>query len=58
MKTGTMMLRFHTVGTTLHEKTRLKKARRASCHHGKLSLSREYGRPSSPTAESLQSVSA
>ena len=50
LMTGTMTMRFHRVGTALHEKTRLKKLRIVSCHQRKFTLNREQGDPSSPTA--------
>ena len=54
LKTGNTMLRFHSVGTTPQERTRLKKFSTADCHHGRLVLNKEYGNQSMPTAESTR----
>ena len=54
LRSDTTMLRFHRVGTTLQDRTRLNKLSKARCHQGNGTLNKEYGTPSTPIAESTQ----
>ena len=54
----TTMLRFHRVGTTLQDRTRLNKLSKARCRQGNGTLNKEYGTPSTPIAESTQTPRA